>query len=300
MSVATTTAIAIAGGLAAAGGVASSVIGANAAGTAANEQVTQDQNAIAEQQREFGIAQANSAPFVQAGQQSIGQIMTGLNNGTFGPGSLPALPTPFQAPTLAQAQQTPGYQFTAQQGSKGVLEGAAAAGGAISGGTLKSLDQFNTNLADTTYQQQFGNALQSYNANLAQYGTALAGQQQEFNQLLAPAALGSGAVTSINNTGTQAANSIGSLMQSIGSSQAAGTLGQAASITGGINSVTGNLSQALLLGQIFNGGGGTQPGYTGPIGVPNTPGYVSPGSSTSYQDPMSSYYQPAAPYQTPG
>lgn len=245
MSVGLTTGAALAiGGLAsAAGGVASGLLGSSAATSAASTQAQSDANAITEQQREFNIAQGNSAPFVSAGQTSIAQIMAGLQNGTFGPGSVPA----FTAPTLADAQNTPGYQFTAQQGSKGILQGAAAAGGAISGGTLKALDSFNTGLADSTYNDVYSRALSTYGANLT-------GQQQAFSQLLAPAQIGSGAASSINQTGSTAATNIAGLMQAQGSATASGTLGSANSIAGGINSATNGILNSVLLGNVLGGG----------------------------------------------
>ena len=233
----------IGGGLSAAGGVASALIGSNAATTAAQEQEQATQQAIAEQQREFNTEQQNAAPFVQAGQTSISQIMAGLQNGTFGPGSTPN----FTPPTLAQAQQTPGYEFTQQQGDKGVLEGAAATGGAISGGALKSLDQYNTNLANTTYST-------IYNQALSTYGTNLANQQQQFNQLAVPAQIGSGATAAVNSTGSQTSSSIAQLLQSLGTSQAAGTVGSANAITSGITGSTNSLFQSLLLGKLLSPG----------------------------------------------
>lgn len=226
----------IAAGLGAAGSLGSSLIASNAAGKAATEQEQATEQGIAEQQREFNIEQQNSAPFVQAGQQSIAQIMAGLQNGTFGPGSIPN----FTPPTLAQAQQTPGYQFTQQQGDKGVLEGAAAAGGAISGGSLKSLDQYNTNLANTTYSNIYNQALSTYGANLTN-------QAQQFGQLVAPAQIGSGSTAAINATGSGTASSIAGLLQNLGTSQAAGTVGSAGAISTGIAGAATSLSQGLTL-----------------------------------------------------
>lgn len=248
--VATATALALAG-LAAAGSIGSAVIGSNAASTASQQQATSDQAAIAEQQRQFNIEQQNSAPFVSAGQQSIGDVMAGINSGKFGPGSTGAVPANFTAPTLAEAQASPGYEFAAQQGSKGILEASAASGGAISGGTSKALQGYETNLANSTYGDVFSRAMQGYQANLAGYGAKLAGQQQEFGQLFAPAQLGSGSTAAINQTGSTSATNIAQLMQSLGTSQAAGTVGSANAISSGIGGATNGISQALLLSKLF-------------------------------------------------
>lgn len=261
--IATGTALALGALAAAGGGVASSVIGSKASSNAAQQQAAGQQAGIDETRREFDIAQANSAPFVQAGQQSIGSLMDALKSGKFGVGSTGAAPAEFKAPTLEEVQQTPGYQFAAQQGSKGILQASAAGGGGISGGTSKALQGYQTQLANTTYGDAFSRAMQAYQAQLAGYGTKLAANQQEFNQLLAPAQLGSGATTSINNTGTAAASNIAQLMASIGSSNAAGTIGSATSVANGINSATNGINQAMLYAKLFGktsgGGGGVDP-----------------------------------------
>ena len=140
------TAALILGGLGAAGALGGSAISGNAAKTAAGQEVNAEQV--------YNQQQQNQQPYLNAGATSVAQLMNGLTNGTFGPGSIPN----FTPPTLQTAQQTPGYQFELQQGEKGLAEGSAAAGGAISGGTLKAADAYAQNLATTTYQQQYTNA----------------------------------------------------------------------------------------------------------------------------------------------
>lgn len=252
MSVGIGTAIAIGAGVTAAGGIASSAIGANAASNASNQQISAEKSA--EQQ-----TQANQAPYLAAGQQSLSTLMGDLNNGTFGPGSIPS----FTAPTLAAAEATPGYQFSQQQGDKGILEAQAASGGAITGGTAKSLSGFNQNLAQTDYSNVFDQALSTYQA-------ALSGQNQAFNQLYAPVALGEAATQNQNA-------SLSQLLQAQGNSAAAGTIGASNAITSGIGNTTNSISSSLSLGTLLknlNGGGGTTPTPT--LGDANTLGMTSP------------------------
>jgi hypothetical protein len=266
----------IMGLLGATGALGSAALGSNAATTAAGEQTAAEQNALNFQEQMFGTQQQNMAPYLSAGSSSLSQLMAGLQSGKFG--SLPNAPQnapqytggAFTAPTLAQAQQTPGYQFTAQQGSKGILEGAGAAGGAISGGTLKALDSYNTGLADSTYNDVFNRSLQTYNTGIQSYQAQLQGyqaqlqgynalmgqQQQEYNQTLGPAQLGENSAASINNTGTQVSQNVGNLMAGIGNAQAAGTVGSTNAITSGITGATSSLSQAALLQMLLSGGGG--------------------------------------------
>ena len=246
------TAALILGGLGAAGALGGSAISGNAAKTAAGQEVNAEQQALQFQEQVYNQQQQNQQPYLNAGATSVAQLMNGLTNGTFGPGSIPN----FTPPTLQTAQQTPGYQFELQQGEKGLAEGSAAAGGAISGGTLKAADAYAQNLATTTYQQQYTNALNTYQQQLAT-------QSQQYQQLLAPAQLGENAVANLNQTGTQAAQNVGNLMGNIGSAQAAGTVGQANALTSGISGATNSLSQAALINLLLGGGSSAYTG--GPI-----------------------------------
>jgi len=69
-------------------------------------------------------------------------------------------------------EQTPGYQFTKQQGLDATKAQAAAMGLGLSGNTLTALDQYSSGLADQTYQQVLGNSL-----NAVQLGQAAAAGQ---------------------------------------------------------------------------------------------------------------------------
>ncbi len=282
MSVATSTAIIIGGGLAAAGGVASSVIGSHAAGSAADKQVAADQQALEFQKQQYATNQANQAPFVSAGHTSIQKLIDSINNGTFGPGSLPTFQTPeFKLPTLEDAQKTPGYQFAQQQGELGINRGAAAAGGAFTGGTLKSLSEFNSGLATTTYQQQVQNALGAYQALLAgnqqNYNQLASAQQQGYNQIAGVASLGENAAANTGNAGIASGAQIGQTLGNIGTAQASGIVGSANAINSGIGSIS-NIAQTYGLlnatGQFSgsSGASGAQPNWVN--GAPPPQQYV--------------------------
>jgi hypothetical protein len=245
---------------------------ANAATQAAQIQANSAQQGLNTIQGMLPGQQANQQPFIQAGQTSLANVMTGLSNGTFGAGSTGAAPVygggTFTAPTAAQAQATPGYQFAQTQGSKGILEGAAAAGGAISGGTLKSLASYNSGLASTTYQNTFQNALSTYGAGLSQYqaqlqgyGAQLQGQQQQFNQAFAPVGVGEQAASSLNNTETQQGENIANLYNNQGNALAAGVIGSTNQQYGGIQSGIAQIGG--MNGQNYNTLGGLLGGYGG-------------------------------------
>lgn len=253
----------------------------------------------------FAQQQANQQPYLNAGSSSLSSLMQNLQNGTFGAGSTGQAPQApgaftgtFQAPTLAQAQKTPGYQFEQQQGDQGILAGASAAGGNISGNTFQSLDKYNSNLADTSYNNIFNQALQTYGAGvtgyqanlsdyaaqLGQYQSNLGAQSQAFGQAYAPVALGENATQNINSTGSQSANNISSLLASLGQSQAAGTIGSANAIQSGLGATTNSLNSTLLLGQLTGQGSAINPATT--PGLSGTQNVVGGGSLNAYNQQL--------------
>ena len=257
------TALIIGGSISAAGGLADALIGSSASKTAAQEQQQSDQQALDFQKQVYGTQQANLAPYMTAGNTSLSSLMTGFSNGTFGPGSIPA----FTAPTAAQAEATPGYQFNLQQGLKSVDEGAAARGGLQTGGTIKAEQNYGAGLASSTYQNTFSNALSQYNA-------ALSGQSQSYNQLAGLVDTGEAAATGVNAAGTAAATNISGLMTGQGNAAAAGTIGSASAIAGGISSATGNTGTDLLLSQLLkNPGASGGGGFSVPAGTATSASY---------------------------
>lgn len=229
MSVGLTTALVIGGVAAAGGSIASGAIGAHAAHSAADQQSEAADKAA-----------AREAPWEQAGATSLGKIMAGFDNGTFGPGSIPA----FKAPTAEEAMATPGYAFTRNEGLRAVNAAASAGGRSLGGATIKAGAQYATGLADSTYNDTFSRQLQSYQAQLA-------GQNQSFNQLFG-----------VSNQGQNAATNVANLMTQSGNAQAAGTVGAANAWSGAIGGATNAISQPLLANAILNNGGKPAPPTT--------------------------------------
>lgn len=261
----------LAAGIGGVGSILGGLFGASGAEKAAQIQAQEADKALQFQEQQYATQQANQAPFVAAGQKSIQQISDAIANGTFGPGSIAA----FQAPTLDQAQQTPGFQFTQEQGNRGILAGAAAGGG-ISGGTLKALSQYNTNLANTTYGDVFNRALSTYQAQLA-------GQAQGFNQLAATAGIGQTATQGIGQTGTAAAGQIGNTLGSLGQSLASGVVGSTNALTGTLSNLSNIGQQAAIYRALYGGQGGSNAGFSpGVIGQPGTSGSTFGGLDPSW------------------
>ena len=161
------------------GDIVSSIIGSNAAGKAAKAQENAAtiglQNSQANQTAAIGAQTGatqqqatNQAPYTAAGASSVNQLAQMAQAG-YG--------QTFQAPTAAQAEATPGYQFTLQQGENALQNSAAASGGLLSGNEAAAQQQYGQGLASTTYQQSYNNALSAYQQNYGQYQNQLAALQ---------------------------------------------------------------------------------------------------------------------------
>lgn len=85
-------------------------------------------------------------------------------------------PGAFVAPTAADAANEPGYQFAQGQANDAFMNSKAASGTASTGGTIKDFLNFNQaaaaqqytnvwNRANTSYNQNFTNALNTYSTN---------------------------------------------------------------------------------------------------------------------------------------
>lgn len=252
------TALAI--GLGVAGSIGGSAIGAIGASKAAGAQAgayksaaelqhEDAQAALAFQQQQWNTQQQNMAPWLKAGTQGI-NTLSGLLS-TPGQGLLTPWTEQFNAPTAAQAQQTPGYQFALQQGQNAIQNSAAARGGLLSTGSMKTLDQYSQGLADQTYSDTYNRALGEYQQR---YNIFEGNQTNEFNRLASLSGVGQQAATTLGQEGQAAANNvsntyltsgqqIGNSMIGAGTARASGYAGMANAFTSGI----GNISQYLLL-----------------------------------------------------
>ncbi|MGH8338210.1 MAG: hypothetical protein ACRETL_15615, partial [Gammaproteobacteria bacterium] len=111
----------------------------------------------------------------------------------------------FTAPTAAEAEQTPGYQFQQQQGQQALQQSAAARGNLLTGGTAEALDNYSQGLAASNYQNVYNNAYNTYASNYNQYQNQ---QANTFNRLSALAGGGQTAASTLGTLGQSAANSV--------------------------------------------------------------------------------------------
>jgi hypothetical protein len=229
-------------GAAIVGGVASSTISSSASKSAANTQAQAAEDAAHLQNDQFNQTQANLAPFMQLGSNNINALQSALNN--------PIFNQQFGAPTEAQAQATPGYQFTLNQGLKSVQNSAAARGLGSSGAALKGASSYATGLADSTYNDVFNRALSTFNTN---YGNA----SSNVNRLAGIVGSGQNAASGLGALGAQTAGNIANTLTSGANASAAGTIGSANAISNGLNGIGSNaLTAGLLTNNAAGGGGG--------------------------------------------
>lgn len=237
--------VAAAIGVSAAAGLAGSAMSASASKSAANTQAQAAQDAAGLQWQQFQQLQQNLQPYMQLGTDSIGGLQSQL-------GKLGGMNFSFN-PTQQQLEQTPGYQFTLQQGMKNTNNALAAKGLNLSGAQAKGLANYTTGLADQTYQQQYQNALQQFMTN---YGV----NSDQYNRLSGLVGLGQNAAAGVGNAGLQTANSAGNYLTSGANASAAGTIGAANAASAGLGSLGGS---GLLYSLMKN----NNPGSSGAGGI---------------------------------
>jgi hypothetical protein len=221
--------------------IISGIMGSNAAGTAASQQVQAQQNGLAYEQNQFNSTNANYQPYVAAGQNALGTLesqMPALTEG-FNP-TAAGIPSTFSY-GANQFQTDPGYQFALQQGQQAIHRSAAATGGALGGGTMKALDQYTTGLASQQYGQAYQRAQNTYQQN---YGNAFdtfeTNQNNAFNRLSGTASMGLNATNQLANYGSQFANNAANIETNMGNALSAGTMGKYNAVNGmvgGLNSL---------------------------------------------------------------
>ena len=145
--------------------IAAPIIGGAINAGAANDaaQISADATAasLAEQKRQFDIGQANQTPWMNAGKSALGgQLdLMGLPGGTNGSSTN----------SLAELQNSPGYQFRLDQGRRALEASFGGHGGMQSGKAGTAINEYGQNYATGEY----GNRLQQL-ANLSGTGQASA------------------------------------------------------------------------------------------------------------------------------
>lgn len=235
-------------GAAVVGGVASSAMSSSASKSAANTQSDAAKYSADLQNDQWQQTQQNLKPYMDLGASYINPLKTALSN--------PMLTQQFTAPNTADAMSAPGYQFTQQQGLKAVQNSAAARGLGVSGAAMKGAASYATGLADSTYNDVFNRALQTFNTN---YSSAA----NNVNRLTNIVGSGQNAASTNGSLGAQAVGNIGNTLTSGANAQAAGTIGGANALANGLNGITNGVTSYALLS---NNAGGAAPASAAAMG----------------------------------
>lgn len=233
-------------------GLLGAAVTSDGAKSAANTQADAANRATDLQNQQWQQTQANMKPYMGLGGSAISPLLKAMGytqtenaDGSFNFGSTDTsnpLMQRFSAPTAAEAQATPGYQFTLDQGLKAAQNSAAARGLGTSGAALKGASTFASGLADSTYNDVYQRALNTFNTN---YSSAA----NNVNRLTGLVGSGQNAAGGMGALGAQTAANIGSNLTGSANAQAAGRISSANALT---NALGGMGNNAMLYGLMQN------------------------------------------------
>lgn len=228
-------------------GLVGAYLQSNAAQNAADTQTAAANQAIAQQQKNFETINAQQAPYRGLGYQGINAIRALLpGNNTIYDEQGKAIGTGIGTDYLTHqftpedfaAGIDPGYAFRLNQGQMANQRAANIGGGALSGNTLKGLQDYTQGLAS----QEYGNAFNRYQTQ----------RQNIYNTLASIAGIGQTGQTATNTAATNATNAATQLGVGSAGAQAAGQVGTANAYGNAINNVTNQYTLASLLNQRGN------------------------------------------------
>ena len=143
------------------GSIGSALIGSSASSNAANQQVNEENQALALQKQQYATTQQNVQPYVSSGQnalQSLNQLL-GLQPGGNPVTANPILqmlgiggPGPTGSINPSTFTGSPGYQYQLQQGQNAVTNAATTSGG-LGGNALMALQKNAEGLANQNWSQ---------------------------------------------------------------------------------------------------------------------------------------------------
>lgn len=229
------------------------VLGNEASRKAGHTQADSAREASAVQQQQYNQFLQNQQPYMNLGTSTIPQLQQYLGSN--------GLTNQFSFnPTQEQLEQTPGYQFTLNQGLKGLMNVNSGRGLNLSGAEQKGMADYTTGLANQTYQNQYNNALNAFRTN---YGV----NNDMYSRLSGLVGLGQNAATGVGNAGMQTASNIGNNLIGAGNANAAGIVGGANAISTGLSNINkrmglysslndkdgtaGNPIDKMIMGAIF-------------------------------------------------
>jgi hypothetical protein len=212
MAIATGTALAIGAGTALAG----SAMQSRAARKAADTQAAAADRAMAQEREMYDISREDLAPYRETGYTALQDITN----------RMPLFTSQFGDEQMAQYLD-PSMEFRRKLGEQTTARMLNVGGGAISGNTLRGLEDYGQNLASTEYGNAF-NRFQNERTNI-------------YNTLANIAGMGQGAVNTGVTAGQNFAGSQTGLITGQAAAQAAGGVGAANAYSGALGNV-GNMA----------------------------------------------------------
>lgn len=161
-----------------------------------------------------------------------------------------APPTAPKMMTQDELERTPGYQFNMTQGLKAVQNSAARRGLGNSGAAYKGAANYATGLADSTYQQQFGNQQTLFGNQQQIYQDLINNQGLQFNKLSGIAGSGQNAAAGLGTIGANTAGNIGNNLIGAGNAAAGSYMNAANAVGGAANMVPNYLLTSKLLSKM--------------------------------------------------
>ena len=204
--------------------VVTGYMGAKAAKDAARTTSDATVRAALIQQEMYEQGREDLAPYRESGYTALEDIES----------LKPYLTTQFGEDQLAQYLD-PSMAFRMKYGTQATERLANVGGGAISGNTLRALNEFGQNLASTEYGNAF-NRFQTERGNI-------------YNTLANIAGMGQGAVNTGVGMGTTTAQNLGTLAVGGAQAQAAGQIGSANAISNALQGPSNYLQLASLMGK---------------------------------------------------
>ena len=210
--------------------VGGAVVGDVASNMAAGTQADAANNASDMQQQAAQDAAARLQPYATQGLDAINPLWSAMGYQQDANGNQQVNPnSPLQQQFSFNAnnlQNTPGYQFTMQQGLRGVQNQMASQGLGSSGAQVKGAETYATGLASNTYNQQYNNALSTYNTN---YQTA----SNNVNRLQNVVNMGQNSAAGQGQAGLSGAAGAGNYLTQAGNATASGIMGASNSVQSG-------------------------------------------------------------------
>ena len=202
--------------------IASGLIGARASKKAAAQQAEAIRYAADIQNQMYRQGREDLAPYRDIGYQSLKDITA----------QKPYLTGKFE--DYRDQYLDPSMAFRLGIGEQTTQRAANVGGGALSGNTLRALQDYSQGLASTEYSNAF-NRFQTERGNI-------------YNTLANIAGMGQGAVNTGVQAGQATAQNLGQLAVGAGQAQAAGTMGQANALANAFGGI-GNAGQMYGLGK---------------------------------------------------